>query len=189
MYARATGQVPGDVKEAYARLVGHWYRKVKTEAAGNFQNVAQQKYGDTFVIFGRDPAGGLPADVAGAAGPVPRAAGVTLSPLRERTEGEDVVMKPASTCLNSLPVILTLCPAPGGYFSESLMTSRWPACDVYRPFGAGAPTTRTSRAGWWPTSPAAGRPPAAADLDPLPGRWTRAPTSGTGVRGRPGRPT
>jgi hypothetical protein len=64
VYATLTGQVPGDVKEAYARLVGHWYRKVKTEAAANFQNVQQQKYGDTFVIFGGDgtPAG-LPAEV------------------------------------------------------------------------------------------------------------------------------
>lgn len=62
VYATLTGQVPGDVKEAYARLVGHGYRKVKTEAASNYQNVAQQKYGDTFVIFAA-PGGGLPADV------------------------------------------------------------------------------------------------------------------------------
>jgi hypothetical protein len=62
VYATATGQVPADVKEAYARLVGHWYRQVKTEAAANFQNVAQQKFGDTFVIYGK-PAAGLPADV------------------------------------------------------------------------------------------------------------------------------
>lgn len=62
VYATATGQVPADVKEAYARLVGHGYRKVKTEVGSNFQNVAQQKYGDTFVIFAA-PAGGLPADV------------------------------------------------------------------------------------------------------------------------------
>jgi hypothetical protein len=62
VYTTATGQVPADVKEAYARLVGHWYRRVKTDAAANFQNVAQQKYGDTFVIFD-GPASGLPADV------------------------------------------------------------------------------------------------------------------------------
>ena len=65
VYATPTGQVPADVKEAYARLVGHWYRKVKTEAAANFQNVQQQKYGDTFVIFGGAGAtGGLPDEVA-----------------------------------------------------------------------------------------------------------------------------
>ena len=62
VYTTATGQVPADVQEAYARLVGHWYRRVKTEAAANFQNLAQQKYGDTFVIFAA-PGGGLPADV------------------------------------------------------------------------------------------------------------------------------
>ena len=27
---------------------------MKTEVGSNFQNVAQQKYGDTFVIFGSD---------------------------------------------------------------------------------------------------------------------------------------
>ena len=63
VYTTATGQVPADVKAAYARLVGHWYRKVKTEAASNFQNVAQQKYGDTFVIFDGDSRTGLPPDV------------------------------------------------------------------------------------------------------------------------------
>jgi hypothetical protein len=35
---------------------------VKTDVASNFQNLAQQKYGDTFVIFG-GPGGGLPTDV------------------------------------------------------------------------------------------------------------------------------
>ena len=64
VYATATGAVPNDVKEAYARLVGHWYRKLKTDVASNFQNVAQQKYGDTFVIFGGDSVGaGMPRDV------------------------------------------------------------------------------------------------------------------------------
>jgi hypothetical protein len=64
VYSTATGQVPADVKEAYARLVGHWYRKVKTDAASNFQNVQQQKYGDTFVIFGGEESrSGLPQEV------------------------------------------------------------------------------------------------------------------------------
>ena len=62
VYSTPTGQVPGDVKEAYARLVGHGYRRVKTDLASNFQDVAQQKYGDTFVIFST-PGEGLPADV------------------------------------------------------------------------------------------------------------------------------
>jgi uncharacterized phiE125 gp8 family phage protein len=65
VYGTLTGQVPADVKEAYARLVGHWYRKVKTEAAASFQNVAQLKAGETFTIFGGDGAfAGLPAEVA-----------------------------------------------------------------------------------------------------------------------------
>jgi hypothetical protein len=64
VYSLPTGQVPADVREAYARLVAQWYRKVKTDVAGNFQNVQQQKYGDTFVIFGGADAGaGLPEDV------------------------------------------------------------------------------------------------------------------------------
>lgn len=64
VYATATSAVPNDVKEAYARLIGHWYRRVKTEVASNFQNVQQQKYGETFVIFGgEDATSGLPKDV------------------------------------------------------------------------------------------------------------------------------
>jgi hypothetical protein len=64
VYVTATSAVPNDVKEAYARLVGHWYRKVKTEAAANFENVQQQKYGETFVIFGgAGSTAGLPDEV------------------------------------------------------------------------------------------------------------------------------
>jgi hypothetical protein len=73
VYTTATGQVPGDVKEAYARLIGHWYRRVKTEGAANFLNVQQQKYGDTFVIYGTGGTGAandaLPGDVVGLLAP------------------------------------------------------------------------------------------------------------------------
>lgn len=62
VYATATSSVPADVKEAYSRLVGHGYRRVKTDVAANFQNVMQQKYGETFVIFGK-PDNCLPDDV------------------------------------------------------------------------------------------------------------------------------
>jgi hypothetical protein len=62
VYATATSQVPADVKEAYARLVGHGYRRVKTDAAANYQNVMQQKYGETFIIFGHTEEA-LPEDV------------------------------------------------------------------------------------------------------------------------------
>ncbi|HEX3148464.1 MAG TPA: hypothetical protein VHR66_10295 [Gemmataceae bacterium] len=62
VYTTATGQVPADIKEAYARLIGYWYRHVKTNVATTFQNVAQQKYGETFVIFSNNGSG-LPLDV------------------------------------------------------------------------------------------------------------------------------
>ena len=40
------GMVGKYLLEAYAQLVGHWYRRVKTQAGANFQNVTQQKFGD-----------------------------------------------------------------------------------------------------------------------------------------------
>lgn len=51
VYSTATEAVPNDVKEAYALLVGHWYQQVKTNIATGFQNVSQQKFGDTFAIY------------------------------------------------------------------------------------------------------------------------------------------
>ena len=83
VYATATSAVPNDVKEAYARLVGHWYRKLKTDVASNFQNVAQQKYGDTFVIFGGDSVGaGMPRRCDRLTRPLSRASRVrSFSPL------------------------------------------------------------------------------------------------------------
>jgi hypothetical protein len=62
VYDTLTNQVPADVKHAYARLVGVGYRRVKTEVAGNFEDLARQKYGDTAVVFDT-PGGELPADV------------------------------------------------------------------------------------------------------------------------------
>jgi uncharacterized phiE125 gp8 family phage protein len=46
VYTTATSSVPNDVKEAYARLVGHWYTHVKTQVAATFQNIDVQKFGD-----------------------------------------------------------------------------------------------------------------------------------------------
>jgi uncharacterized phiE125 gp8 family phage protein len=60
VYATATGAVPADVKEAYALLVGHWYRHVKTQVAANFENVTQQTFGDATAIFSKDQIAGLP---------------------------------------------------------------------------------------------------------------------------------
>jgi hypothetical protein len=55
--------VPKDIQEAYARLIGAWYRTVKTEVAANFQEVRQQKFGDTFVIYGTPGNGAIPIEV------------------------------------------------------------------------------------------------------------------------------
>jgi uncharacterized phiE125 gp8 family phage protein len=60
VYSTATGAVPADVKEAYALLVGHWYRHVKTQVASAFQNVTQQTFGDATAIFSKDQIAGLP---------------------------------------------------------------------------------------------------------------------------------
>lgn len=63
VYATATSSVPNDVKEAYARLVGYWYRRVKTESAAGFQDIRQQKFDDTFVIYGAPERGAIPEEV------------------------------------------------------------------------------------------------------------------------------
>jgi uncharacterized phiE125 gp8 family phage protein len=60
VYATATGAVPADVKEAYALLVGHWYRHVKTQQAAGFENVTQQTFGGMTAIFAKDQINGLP---------------------------------------------------------------------------------------------------------------------------------
>lgn len=51
VYTTATDAVPNDVKEAYALLISQWYQQVKTNVATGFQNVSQQKFGDTFAIY------------------------------------------------------------------------------------------------------------------------------------------
>src|SRR5262245_51066680 len=60
VYTTATGSVPADVKEAYALLVGHWYRHVKTQVAAGFQNFTQQTFGGATAIFAKDQISGLP---------------------------------------------------------------------------------------------------------------------------------
>ena len=69
VYTTATSQVPGDVKEAYARLIGLWYRRAKTELSANFQNITHQKFGDTSITFAPDDGAALPTDVAGLLAP------------------------------------------------------------------------------------------------------------------------
>lgn len=60
VYTTATSAVPADVRQAYALLVGHWYRHVKTMQAAGYQNVTQQTFGDATAIFSKDQIAGLP---------------------------------------------------------------------------------------------------------------------------------
>src|SRR5262245_54869740 len=62
----ASASIPNDLKHAYADLVGHWYRHVKTMVASEWQNVTQQTFGDATAIFSKDQINGLPVppDVA-----------------------------------------------------------------------------------------------------------------------------
>jgi len=54
-------------------LVGHWYRHVKTQIASGFQDVIQQSFSDTTLIFSKDQLAGLP---------VPDEVGRLLAPYR-----------------------------------------------------------------------------------------------------------
>jgi hypothetical protein len=60
VYVVATAAVADDILEAYAQLVGHWYRRVKTQAATNWQNVTQQKFGDAWTSYTVEQIAGLP---------------------------------------------------------------------------------------------------------------------------------
>lgn len=62
IYTTATGSVPNDVKEAYARLIGCWYRRVKTESSLSFIDVKAQNFGDMSVTYTDAPAS-VPAEV------------------------------------------------------------------------------------------------------------------------------
>ena len=63
VYSTATGAVPADVRAAYAQLIGHWYRRVKTQAAAGFQDVARQRFGDVSTTFARGQDDGPPGEV------------------------------------------------------------------------------------------------------------------------------
>jgi hypothetical protein len=67
VYTVATGAVPADVLEAYALLVGGWYRQVKTRSAVGFQNIRHQKAGETAVTYTPEQVAALavPPEVAG----------------------------------------------------------------------------------------------------------------------------
>jgi hypothetical protein len=60
VYVVATAAVADDILEAYAQLVGHWYRRIKTQAATTWQNVASQKFGDAATSYAAGQVSGLP---------------------------------------------------------------------------------------------------------------------------------
>ncbi len=64
-YTTATGQVPADVCRAYAELVGHWYRQVKTQVATGQENLIQQTNGSVVTEYPWGQSGGfrVPAGV------------------------------------------------------------------------------------------------------------------------------
>src|SRR5258708_32353794 len=53
VYATATAAVPNDVKDAYARLIGFWYRDIKTAVATTFQDITHQRVGDVATSYER----------------------------------------------------------------------------------------------------------------------------------------
>jgi hypothetical protein len=65
VYTTATGSVPASVTRAYAELIGHWYRQVKTQTAAGQLNVIQQTSGTTVTEYPWGQSGGfrLPAGV------------------------------------------------------------------------------------------------------------------------------
>jgi uncharacterized phiE125 gp8 family phage protein len=63
VYTTATSNVPADVKEAYALLVGQWYRQVKTLQAANYLNLDQQRFGEALQTFQRSAPEGVSPDV------------------------------------------------------------------------------------------------------------------------------
>jgi uncharacterized phiE125 gp8 family phage protein len=60
VYATATGSVPADVREAYALVIGHWYRHVKTQIGAGFCDVTRQTVGDATTVFSTEQIAGLP---------------------------------------------------------------------------------------------------------------------------------
>ncbi len=59
IYTVATG-VSDDILEAYAQLIGHWYRRVKTQSGTSVVNLKQQKFGDATTQYSNVQISGLP---------------------------------------------------------------------------------------------------------------------------------
>jgi hypothetical protein len=64
-YSTATGQVPAVVARAYAELIGHWYRQVKTHDATGQLNLLQQTAEGVVTAYPWGQSGGfrIPAGV------------------------------------------------------------------------------------------------------------------------------
>ncbi len=60
VYVVATAAAADDILEAFAQLVGHWYRRVKTQAGAGFQNLSQQKLADAVTTYSGGQITGLP---------------------------------------------------------------------------------------------------------------------------------
>jgi len=59
IYTTATGSVPQAVCRAYAELIGHWYRQVKTQVATGQLNVIQETNGSTVTEYPWGESGGF----------------------------------------------------------------------------------------------------------------------------------
>lgn len=59
VYATATGAVPGAVKEAFAQLVGHWYRQAKTFSGQEYQMLMERADGTDAKAWPWSVTGGL----------------------------------------------------------------------------------------------------------------------------------
>jgi uncharacterized phiE125 gp8 family phage protein len=70
-YTTATGQVPAAVGRAYAELVGHWYRQVKTQVSTGQLDYLQQTNGSVVTEYPWGLSGGfrVPAGVLQLLGP------------------------------------------------------------------------------------------------------------------------
>lgn len=58
-YSTASADVPPGVQRAYAELIGHWFRQVKTWAATNQLNVRKQTDGTTITEYPWGQSGGF----------------------------------------------------------------------------------------------------------------------------------
>ena len=65
IYSVPVGSVSDEVYEAFAQLVGHWYRRVKTQSGANYVNLRSQNIGSLHIAYDADQIAGLsiPPDI------------------------------------------------------------------------------------------------------------------------------